>query len=145
MRKTRLMQILLTATFFISTTVQAYKLSSFELCLKQTNKPTSQCLKQHLKQVTLDNCYNSVTSIRSQNAKEKVKNYCFYQISEFSNLKSCVTKAAAFYEAESRDQGLFECYRQFSQTISKSNCTQIANHMIFSDKKNHMKNICDML
>lgn len=131
--------------FLFTAPAMGSKLSSYEMCLKQSDQSTSDCLKKYVKNINLESCYSSLQSVRSQNAQEKIKNFCFYQISDFPNLKNCVTKATKFYEAENKDHALFECYLQFSQSISKSSCRQIADHMIYPDKKNHMNNICEML
>lgn len=123
----------------------ATTLNKVEKCLKLSTESTSSCVNQNLTHKTLNQCYALVDTVRSTNAKEKLKNYCFYQISEFPTLKSCVQASIKFFEAENKDQALFECYRQFAATTNKSSCLQIAKSMTYSDKRTYLENHCSEL
>lgn len=81
-------------------------------------------------------------TIYSNQSKENVKNYCFYNISEFPTLNTCVAAAKKFYVAENKDQALFECVRQFSSTISVKSCIGVAKNMTYVDKRAYLETSC---
>ncbi len=116
--------------------------SAVEKCLNVSTNLTNDCMKIHLKPKTINSCYKMSETIFSNQSKENVKNYCFYNISEFPTLNSCVDSAKKFYIAENKDQALFECVRQFVSTISVKNCVNVSKMMTYKEKANYLAAQC---
>jgi hypothetical protein len=119
--------------------------SPVEKCLNVSTNLTTDCMNQHLKPKTINNCYKMSETIFSNQSKENVKNYCFYNISEFPTLKTCVDSAKKFYIAENKDQALFECVRQFASSISVKNCMDLSKMMTYKEKSNYLAGHCSNL
>lgn len=119
--------------------------SSLEKCLNISTNQTRDCMKIYLKRKTLDGCYTLAEGIYSNQSKERAKDYCFYEISAFPNLKSCVDNAKKFFLAENKDQALFECVRQSAALISVKSCLKVSKMMTYQEKRNHLINQCNNL
>lgn len=116
--------------------------TAVEKCLNVSTNQTNDCMNLHLKPKTIDSCYKMSETIYSNQSKENVKNYCFYNISEFPTLNTCVAAAKKFYVAENKDQALFECVRQFSSTISLKACIGVSKQMTYKEKQAYLENGC---
>ena len=123
----------------------ARPVSAVEKCLNVSTNLTNDCMKLHLKPKTIDSCYKMSETIFSNQSKENVKNYCFYNISEFPTLNTCVAAAKKFYIGENKDQALFECVRQFASTISVDKCLNVSKMMTYKDKANYLAAHCSSL
>ena len=121
------------------------KISAAEKCMYLSTNLTVDCMKRHLLPKTLTSCYKLSETIYSNHSKENVKNYCFYNISEFPTLNSCVDSAKKFYLGENQDQALFECVRQFTSTITMNQCLKVSRMMIYKDKSNYLARHCGNL
>lgn len=119
--------------------------SPIEKCLNVATHLTSDCVNRHLKPKTIDSCYKMTDTIYSNQSKENVKNYCFYNISEFPTLKTCIDSAKRFFIAENKDQALFECVRQFSSTISSKDCMTVSKIMTYKEKASYLASHCQSL
>jgi hypothetical protein len=94
---------------------------------------------------TIDKCYQLTDTIYSSHSKENAKNHCFYNISEFPTLNTCVASAKKFFVGENKDQALFECVRQFSSTITEKSCLSVAKIMIYAEKRTYLEGHCKNL
>ncbi len=116
-----------------------------EKCLNIVTNAPQECMKKHMNGVTIRTCYALSEKIYSYHARENVKSHCFYNVSEFSHLDVCLGSAQKFFLAEDRDAALFECFRQFSQSIDQKSCLKISKKMIFQEKRNYLANHCRTL
>lgn len=111
-------------------------------CINNPSIPIKTCVQSQTSKITIDSCYAVEKKVYSNTAKERLKEYCFFNVSEFPSLKSCITAAARFYSAELHDEGLFQCYIQFSEKMSNRTCIEISKKMIFQNKRNYLANQC---
>lgn len=116
--------------------------SAIEKCLNVSTNVATDCIRQHLKVKTLNSCYNLSNTIYSIESKEKVKEHCFYSISEFPTLDLCLNAAKKFYLSENKDHAVFECVRQFADTISEKNCLKASKLMTYPERKRHLEGHC---
>lgn len=130
--------LLLNAGFAAST-------SNIEKCLDNEPNETQACLAKSVKHVSLNNCYEQVSTIRSNYLKENLLLYCFYHISEFPNLNTCVSKARQFSDAENHDAALFNCYSQFESVIKKPACETMSKLFKIPEKGRYLKSNCENL
>lgn len=124
------------------TATSSSRLSSVEKCLSVSTNLTRDCINKNLKNKTLNACYTLSDTIFSYHSKENVRNYCFYNISEFPSLNACTTAAKKFFIAENKDQALFECFRQFASQIDKRTCVAIAKMMSYREKRQYLETHC---
>jgi hypothetical protein len=117
-------------------------ITAVEKCLNVSTNQTTGCMRLHLKPKTIDSCYKMSETIFSTQSKENVKNYCFYEISEFPTLKSCVDSAKIFYMAEDKDHALFECVRQFANKISVKSCLGVSKMMTLPVRASYLEGQC---
>lgn len=118
---------------------------NLENCLNGSTTPVNTCMNKALTKKTITQCYTLAEKIKSLSAKEKIVDYCFYEISEFSNLNTCLYATSKFYIGENKDAALFECYRQFAPTINKKVCQKISQLMTYPEKRSYMQNQCENL
>lgn len=142
--KTALSTLILT-TVMLVTTGFAQTTTSLEKCLDDQPNEIQACLRKTSKHITLGSCYDQANLIKSNFLKENVRSYCFYHISEFPNLKTCVAKARSFTDAENHDAALFNCYSQFETEMNKSNCETMSKLFRFPEKGRYLKSNCENL
>lgn len=116
-----------------------------EICLNSTQSTVKTCLTQPQRPKTHESCYKIAKQLASSRAKEKVNEFCFYEISEFRTLPSCVSSATRFLVGENRDAALFDCVRQFSDNLTTKQCNSVAYRMLFVEKRNYLLNHCQTL
>ena len=121
------------------------KSSVFESCLENQSQNIESCFTKDKSIKTLKSCYDKVDSLKSALYKEKMKNYCFYRLSDFKNIGQCIAKARLFSAAESHDAAVFDCYLQFQWDISKQQCFQISKLLRYPDKKRYLDARCSDL
>ena len=131
--------------FMLLTTGFTSNTSALEKCLDEQPNEVRACLGKTSKHITLSSCFDQVNKIKSNYFKENVREYCFYHISEFPNLKSCVSKARQFTDAENHDAALFNCYSQFEPTIKKATCETMSKMFRFPEKGRYLKSNCSNL
>lgn len=127
------------------TATNARTITPIEKCLNVATNLPNDCINRSLKNKTLSNCYALSETIFSYHSKERVKNYCFYNISEFPSLQTCTAAAKKFFIAENKDQALFECVRQFTSQIDERSCLEIARMMTYREKRSYLENHCHNL
>lgn len=142
--KTALSMLILT-TVMLATQAFAQGTTSLEKCLDNQPNEIQECLNKNSKHLTLDSCYNQARIIKSNYIKENVRSYCFYHVSEFPNLSSCVGKARLFTDPVNHDAGLFNCYSQFERTIKKRTCEKMSKLFRFPEKGRYLKSNCENL
>lgn len=123
-------------------TASTREASLIEKCLSISTNLPQDCIKRNLKNKTLNACYALSETIYSDHSKENVRNYCFYNISEFPSLNACTAAAKKFFIAENKDQALFECFRQFSSQMDRRTCFSIAKMMSYHEKRKYLETHC---
>jgi len=119
--------------------------SKIEKCLIDHPNQTQACMHKNVTHLTLNSCYSSLQEIKSKHIQETIKDFCFYQVSEFPNLESCLIKSKLFFIAENHDAATLNCYLQFQENIKKPTCQKIANSLRLPDKQTFLKNHCENL
>lgn len=144
-RKSSLYAFFLTALMLLTTGFASASTSNLEKCLDQQPNEIRECLGKTSKYITISSCFDQANAIKSNYLKENVREYCFYHISEFPNLKSCVAKARQFSDAENHDAALFNCYGQFESSIKKGTCETMSKMFRFPEKGRYLKSNCSNL
>lgn len=124
---------------------QKSKSSELEQCLDKEPNEAEQCLKKTEKNISIQTCYNQSDKIKSNYLKENFRLYCFYHISEFSNLKTCVNHARKFISADNHDAALYDCQYQFSQSMTKNTCMKLSEYFRIPEKSRYLKSHCETL
>lgn len=79
---------------------------------------------------------------KSFSLTEKIKSICFYESSIFQNISSCLLKTKEFKNAESRDESVFDCYRQFQSSLTQQQCFTVVPYLTYPSKKEYMQQQC---
>lgn len=128
--------------------VLAREKSKLEVCLNN-EKEVQSCIISSIsrdsKPLTVESCFAEGIKLKSDFLKEETLQYCFYQLSEFTNLNSCVNKAQNFKTAINHDEALFECVRQHQTSIAPESCRQIAKQMRYPEKSKYLLRQCDSI
>ena len=132
-------------TLMLATTALAQGTTSLEKCLDDQPNEIQECLSKSSKHITLGSCYDQANAIKSNYMKEKLRSYCFYHISEFPNLNTCVGKARLFTDASNHDAAIFNCYSQFERNMKKSTCEKMSKLFRFPEKGRYLKSNCQNL
>ena len=111
-------------------------------CLNKTSNMVKDCVGKLMTKKSITSCYKLVDQIYSNTAKERLKEYCFFEVNEFQTLNQCISSAVKFFDASTHDEGLFECYQQFGGRINTNTCISIADKMTYESKKLYLKNQC---
>jgi len=119
--------------------------SQLEKCLMNNPNQMQACADKNIKNLTLNSCYSEVAQIKSEHIKEKFKEFCFYQVSEFPTLKSCLEKASLFLISDDGDSAKLSCVTQFQDGLKKHECLNIVKSLKLNEKKWYLKNHCDSL
>ncbi len=119
--------------------------SAIENCLIENKSDIQSCVKESIKHESIDSCYRLTDQIKSQFSKDQVQQYCFYQISEFPTLKSCITHAKKFISPDLHDSAIFTCVMQFQADLTYSHCKQISQNLKYPVKKEHLERQCEKL
>jgi len=134
--------LITTVTLAYSTDVNA---SSLEKCLINNPNQMQACADRNIKSLTLNSCYNEVSQIKSEHIKEKFKEFCFYQVSEFPTLKLCLEKANLFVISDDGDSAKLSCITQFQDGLKKNECLNVVKSLKLNEKKWYLQNHCDSL
>lgn len=143
--KSSIYALFLTALMLLTTGFASANTSALEKCLDDQPNEIRECLGKTSKHITLSSCFDQAATVKSNYIKENLREYCFYHISEFPNLKSCVAKARQFNDAENHDAALFNCYSQFEPSMKKNTCETIAKMFRFPEKGRYLKSNCSNL
>lgn len=142
LKKRSLYALALTALMLVTSGFASASTSNLEKCLDSQPNEIRECLGKSAKYITLSSCFDQAANIKSNYLKENVHEYCFYHISEFPNLNSCVSKARLFTDAENHDAALFNCYLQFETSMKKKSCESISKMFRFPEKGRYLKSNC---
>ncbi|OFZ31560.1 MAG: hypothetical protein A2622_02970 [Bdellovibrionales bacterium RIFCSPHIGHO2_01_FULL_40_29] len=139
---------------FLLFTNAAYS-SSFDLCLehaaKQEHKLDRQdgvqnCFIKNKAQLNSEKCYRSIKKVNlteiSQKINEQIKSVCFYEVSRFRTIKSCLEKSQLFETAINKDEAVFDCFAQFQNVLNQRQCLNVSQYLIYPAKKEHLKTHC---
>lgn len=132
----------------------ALKAKSLDQCLKATfvqhrierDENTLACFKQQKAFIGSDACFTKVRQIKaaqqSSNLSETLKQFCFYEASIFQSMKTCLLRSSEFSYADNHDEAVFDCYKQFQDRLTKKQCIEASNKLIYPAKKSHLLQQC---
>ncbi len=119
--------------------------SPLEKCLSSQSENTKNCAEKNIKILTLNNCFAEAEKIKSDLSRENLKQFCFYEVSEFPSLNTCMTSAQKMQVAINRDDAIFECVRQFQNVMDLKLCQKISKKMKYPEKAEHLVRKCSQL
>lgn len=137
------MKYFLSFIFLLVTTAGSAR--PLEKCMSDLSQTTKQCSEKFIKNLTLSTCFTEADALRSNLSKENLKQFCFYEVSEFPTLKSCLSASQKMNIAINHDEAIFECVRQFQDQIDLQLCYKIARKLLYPEKIQHLKRKCDLL
>lgn len=127
----------------------------FDVCLTQAKKITHRlnrveaiqsCFESNKDSITAEACFAGIKTVqvheKSIELNEKLNSICFYDISHFKKISSCLAKVDIFKIASNHDEAVFECYRQFQNQLSQKQCLKISSFMKYPAKKEYLDNHC---
>lgn len=130
--------------------------SSFQTCLAQASRQAHKldrfeaiqsCFVTHRENLNSDRCYQAIEKLNLQQTSvelgEQLKGFCFFEVSNFKTVDSCLQKSQQFHTANDKDEAVFECYVQFQKNISAKQCLEISKKMIYPLKRQHLEVQCN--
>ncbi len=100
------------------------------------------CFQKNKSTLNMTTCFGTVEKLKISKASlelsEQMKSLCFYDVSQFSNVNSCLEKSQVFNSAINKDEGVFECYRQFQNNLSTNTCLKISKLITYPLKQEHL-------
>ena len=107
---------------------------------------TLDCFQKSKNVINSDSCFAAVQNLKSGQTSielnERLRSYCFYDASQFKNVKSCLSKTAAFQLAINHDEAVFECYNQFQENLNQKQCLKISDLLKYPAKKEYLESHC---
>ncbi len=104
------------------------------------------CFNKSLLKLNKNKCYSllnkKVKSLGSTKLNEEITSFCFYEISQVSDLNSCLSETKKFNTSNNHDEAVFYCYQQFQDKTSYADCIKTANQLIFPLKKEYLTSHC---
>ncbi len=119
--------------------------NTLEKCLSSTSENVKTCADKNIKNLTLNNCFAEAEKIKSDLSKENLKQFCFYQVSEFPTVSTCLNASEKMALAINHDEAVFECVRQFQERLTENQCRKISEKLKYADKAKHLNRLCDQL
>lgn len=119
--------------------------STLETCLSTPTENTKNCVEKNIKIITLSSCFSAAEKIKSSLSKENLKQFCFYEVSEFPSLKTCLNAASGMEIAVHHDDAIFDCVRQFQDAMDLNLCRKISKKMKYVEKAEHLVRKCEQL
>lgn len=119
--------------------------SPLEKCLSVQSENTKNCVEKNIKILTLSNCFSESEKIKSDLSRENLKQFCFYEVSEFPSLNTCLSSAQKMQVAIHQDDAIFECVRQFQNVMDLNLCRKISKKMKYPEKAEHLVRKCSQL
>lgn len=126
-----------------------------ESCLEQAQKVPykidrekriESCFRFNKAKVSHQRCFNLAAQAndpkKSLDLAETLSSICFYEISDFKELKSCTQAAATFQIADNHDEAVFDCYRQFQSQITKKQCLELSRQLTYPLKRDYLLQHC---
>ncbi len=134
-------------TFFIILNCSFGLANTLEKCLSSGSgaESTEMCAQKYIKNLTLNQCFSEAEKIKSELSKENLKQFCFYQVSEFPTLASCLSTSKKMAVMLNHDEAIFECVRQFQNQLNDQQCLKISDLLKYPEKKSHLKRKCEDL
>ena len=107
---------------------------------------TSDCFSSMPATTSKESCYASLQKfkflISSSRLYNQSLNSCFYDSAAHKTIGDCLRDTKRFSSASDHDEGVFFCYQQFQEKLSKNECIETAKKMIFPVKKDYLLNHC---
>jgi len=119
--------------------------NTLEKCLSTPTENTKSCAEKNIKNLTLSRCFAEAEKIKSDLSRENLKQFCFYEVSEFPSLKTCLSSAVQMIVAIHHDDAIFECVRQFQNVMDLNLCRKISKKMKYPEKAEHLVRKCEQL
>lgn len=119
--------------------------NTLEKCLSTQTENTKSCAEKNIKNLTLSRCFAESEKIKSDLSRENLRQFCFYEVSEFPSLKTCLSSAVQMSVAIHHDDAVFECVRQFQSIMDLSLCRKISKKMKYPEKSEHLVRKCEQL
>lgn len=127
----------------------------FDACLNQVKKTEHRlarlesiqsCFEKSKDVISEDTCFSAIKKIQTHDKSielgEKLNSICFYDVSRFKNVKSCLNKTSVFQIANNHDEAVFDCYRQFQATLNQKECLKVSSELKYPAKKEYLQNHC---
>ncbi len=119
--------------------------SPIEKCLASASETTKTCAEKYIKNLNMNNCFKECEKLKSDLSKENLKQFCFFEVSEFSEVNTCLSAANKFTVAINHDEAVFECVRQFQSELNPTKCLLISKKMRYPEKAQHLSQHCQEL
>ena len=104
------------------------------------------CFVKNRSQLTISSCYKAVDKLKLGNISlelsDKIKTLCFYEVSQFKSLSSCMNSTQLFHSAAEKDEAIFECYRQFQNQLTPDQCLYMTKQIKYPLKREHLVSQC---
>ncbi len=120
-------------------------INALEKCLALYPQNAQYCSEKYIKNLNIEKCYLQAKTIRSDFLRETLKQFCFYDTAQFSNLNSCLQKAVLFQTAQNHDEAITSCLLQFQENLSAKKCLDISSRIKYPEKKEHLRKQCAQL
>ena len=130
--------------------------SHFEICLSQVKatehrlirlESIQACFDNNKHSISADICFASAKKVQlrehSIELSENLNAICFYDVSQFKDINSCLKKAELFQISNTHDEAVFECYRQFQASLTLKQCLQVSDALKYPAKKEYLRNHCN--
>lgn len=119
--------------------------NALEKCLTLYPQNAQLCTQKYVKNISIEKCFLATKTIHSDFLNESLKQFCFYDVSDFPNLNSCLQKAALFRVAQNHDEAITSCLLQFQENLSSKKCLAISSRLKYPEKKEHLRKQCAQL
>lgn len=104
------------------------------------------CFNNHKSALKREVCYKNATKsvnlVHSTTLLNDLISTCFYETESFQNLKDCLVDTDKFKNASAHDEAVFYCYQTFQDKMTKKDCSETAEALIFPAKKNYLSRHC---
>ncbi len=105
-----------------------------------------QCFNQYKTYINKETCYlfleKKVSKLSSTKLSEDINSICFYETTPPKNLGSCLVETKKFKNSGNHDEAVFFCYQQYQNKISRKECLNAAEQMIYPFKKEYLREHC---
>lgn len=129
--------------------------STMEVCLESAKKRThvldqhiaiEDCFQANLDRLSAQQCFSYAKQLNKNkkfyDLSETLNTLCFYSTSTFNDVKSCIAGSRNFAIADNHDEAVFDCYKQFQNTLSQKQCIELSRQLIYPAKKDYLFQHC---
>lgn len=115
---------------------------STNLAMDQRDDLREKCLKQKIKDLSVQQCLGVANSMDYSVNAESAREICLYEIKKLT-LKECVQITKLMEYPDSGDSSRWECMRRYDTQISKKQCNIIAKSMSYPANSDRAELFCD--